>query len=127
MGVPGGIGGKETSCPCRRHETQLWSLGQEDPLEEGMATHFQGYCQENPMDRGAWRAKSIGSQRVRHDWSDSMRAHKADYSIADMSVKPGSSDLRSVSIIILQVKIQCVCWGEGSWLQKKIENLGKNV
>ena len=27
-------------------------LGQEDPLEEGMATHSL----ENRMDRGAWRA-----------------------------------------------------------------------
>ena len=34
-------------------ETQVWSLGQEDPLEEGMATHSQYSCLENPMDRGA--------------------------------------------------------------------------
>ena len=31
---------------------QVQSLGQEDPLEEGMATH----AMENPMDRVAWRA-----------------------------------------------------------------------
>ena len=31
---------------------------------------LQYYCLENPMDRGAWRLQSIGSQRVRHDWSD---------------------------------------------------------
>ena len=36
-------------------ETQVQSLGQEDPLEEGMAT-----CLENPMDRGAWRASVHG-------------------------------------------------------------------
>ena len=30
--------GKEPACQCRRHETQVWSLGQEDPLEEEMAT-----------------------------------------------------------------------------------------
>ena len=28
-------------------------LGQEDPLEEGMATYS---CLENPMDRGTWQA-----------------------------------------------------------------------
>ena len=36
---PGGTSGKEHACQCWRHKTQVWSLGQEDPLEEGMATH----------------------------------------------------------------------------------------
>ena len=31
----GGANGKEPSC----QETQVWSLGQEDPLEKEMATH----------------------------------------------------------------------------------------
>ena len=35
---------------------QLWSLGQEDPLEEEMATHSSILDRENPMDRGVWRA-----------------------------------------------------------------------
>ena len=34
---------------------QVQSLDWEDPLEEGMATHFSS-CLENPMDRGAWWA-----------------------------------------------------------------------
>ena len=34
---------------------EVQSLGQEDPLEEGMATHSCSYL-ENPMDRGAWCA-----------------------------------------------------------------------
>ena len=34
-------------------ETGVWSLGQEDRLEE-MVTHFS--ILKNPMDRGAWRA-----------------------------------------------------------------------
>ena len=32
---------------------QVRSLDREDPLEEGMATHFLYSCLENPMDRGA--------------------------------------------------------------------------
>ena len=28
---------------------------------------LQYSCLENPMDRGAWQAKSMGSQRVGHD------------------------------------------------------------
>ena len=31
--------GKELAFQCRRHETCIRSLGQEDPLEEEMATH----------------------------------------------------------------------------------------
>ena len=38
---------------------------------EGNDYPLQSSCLENPMDRGAWRAKSTGSQRVGHDWSDS--------------------------------------------------------
>ena len=35
MGFPGGSAGKESACNVR----QVRSLGQEDPLEEEMATH----------------------------------------------------------------------------------------
>ena len=37
-------------------ETQVRSLGWEDPLEKEMAAHFQYSCLENPMDKGAWWA-----------------------------------------------------------------------
>ena len=65
-GLPRGITGKEPANQCRRHETQVQSLGWEDPLGEGMATPLQYSCLENPMDRGAW-LPSIGSQRTGHD------------------------------------------------------------
>ena len=32
--------GKGPTCQCRRHKTWIPSLYQEDPLEEGMVTHF---------------------------------------------------------------------------------------
>ena len=40
-------------------EIWVWSLGQEDPLEEGMATH-SNILLENSMDRGAWKATVHG-------------------------------------------------------------------
>ena len=46
-------------------ETQIQSLGQEDPLEKKMAT-LQDSCLGNPMDRGAWQATVPVSQRVEH-------------------------------------------------------------
>ena len=36
-------------------ETGIQSMGQEDTLEKGMATHSSSGI-ENPMNRGAWRA-----------------------------------------------------------------------
>ena len=46
---------------------QVQSLGQEDPLEEGMETHPLWYCLENSMDKGAGGLQSMGLQRVRQD------------------------------------------------------------
>ena len=42
----------------------VWSLGQEDPLEEGMATHSSTLAWKIPEEPGRWQ--SMGSQRV--DW-----------------------------------------------------------
>ena len=40
-------------------ETQVRSLGWEDPLEEGMATHSNILAWRIPMDRGAWQGYSL--------------------------------------------------------------------
>ena len=37
-------------------ETWVQSLGWEDPLEEGTATHSSIFTWRIPMDRGAWQA-----------------------------------------------------------------------
>ena len=41
-------------------ETQVRSLGQEDPLEQEMATHPSILAWRIPMGRGAWRATVHG-------------------------------------------------------------------
>ena len=48
---------------------EMWvqSLGQEDPLEEGMATHSSILAWRIPWTEKPGRLQSIGSQRVRHD------------------------------------------------------------
>ena len=40
---------------------------------------LQHSCLENPMDRGAWRFKFIGPQRVRHSWSDLAYTQKKSF------------------------------------------------
>ena len=47
-------------------ETGVWSLGREDPLEKGNGNTPQYYCLGNPMDRGAWWATAMWSQKVGH-------------------------------------------------------------
>ena len=54
-------------------ETQIWSLGWEDPLEEGMATHSSILAWRIPWTEEPGGAQSIGSQRVGNSWSE--RAH----------------------------------------------------
>ena len=39
---------------------------------------LQYSCLENPMDRGAWRATSMGSQRVRYNLSDLACTHTSE-------------------------------------------------
>ena len=44
--------------PPAMQETRVQSLGWEDPLEEGMATHSNILAWRIPMDRGAWQGYS---------------------------------------------------------------------
>ena len=48
-------------------ETQVQSLGQEDPLEKEMATHSSILIWEIPWTCEPGRLQSMGSQRVEHD------------------------------------------------------------
>ena len=79
MGFPGGAGGEESTCPWQ--EAQKMRLGRKpDPWFGKIAwsrkwqNPLQYSCLENPMDRGAWRLQSMGSQRVSHNWA-CMHAH----------------------------------------------------
>ena len=47
-------------------ETWVPYLGWEDPLEEGMTTHFRILAWRIPVDRGAWRATV---HRVAKSWT----------------------------------------------------------
>ena len=48
-------------------ETQVQSLGQEDPLEKGMATHSSILAWRIPWTEEPGRLKSMGSQREEHN------------------------------------------------------------
>ena len=48
-------------------ETQVQSLGWEDPLEKEMATHSSTLACKIPWTEEPGRLQSMGSQRVGHD------------------------------------------------------------
>ena len=56
-------------------ETQVRFLGQEDPLEKGMATHSSVLAWRIPRTEEPGGLQSVGSQRVRHDGSNLSCSH----------------------------------------------------
>ena len=51
-------------------ETQVRSLGQEDPMEKGVATHSSVLSRKIPWAGEPSGLQSMGSQRVVHDQSN---------------------------------------------------------
>ena len=50
-------------------QTWVQSLSQEDPLEEGMATHSSILVWRIPWTEEPGGLQSMGLQKVRHDWA----------------------------------------------------------
>ena len=64
------LSGKEPSCNAGATGDASWSLGPGDPLEEDRATDCRILAWRIPWTEEFGRLQSIGSQRVKHDWSD---------------------------------------------------------
>ena len=65
-GPPGGLTGKS---PPAKEETRVWSLGQEDPLEQKMAptpVFLPGESHGQRKEPGG--LQSMGLQKVSHNW-----------------------------------------------------------
>ena len=56
-------------------ETQVLSLGLEDPLEKEMATHTSTLAWKIPWTKEPGGLQSMGSQRVGHDWATSLSSY----------------------------------------------------
>ena len=57
-------------------ETWVRSLGQEDPLEKGMATHSSILAWRITWTEEPGGLRSMGSQRLGHDWATEHYRHK---------------------------------------------------
>ena len=58
-------------------ETWVQSLGWEEPLEDGMATHSSFLAWNIPMDRGAWRTTVHEVSKIQTRLSDSAQRSTA--------------------------------------------------
>ena len=67
MGFPGDSAIKNSPAMQEMQETQVQSLGQEDPLEEEMATHSCMLPRKAPWTDEPGGLQSIELQRVGHD------------------------------------------------------------
>ena len=71
MGFPGDSNGKDFEAAAM-WETRVRSLGWEDPLEKGMATHSSILAWGIPWTKVPSKLQSTGPQRVGHDLANSM-------------------------------------------------------
>ena len=65
----------------------MWvqSLGQEDPMEEGMTTHSSILAWRIPMDRGAWGWGEATVHRVTQDTTE-MTEHTCMHMCSEVSI-----------------------------------------
>ena len=71
--LPGDSGGIEPICQFRTHRRlgiKVWSLGQEDRLEEGKTTHSSIVAWSIPWAENPGGLQSIGMHWVGHAWND---------------------------------------------------------
>ena len=89
------------------------SLGWEDPLEEGMATHSSILDWRIPRTEEPSGLPSIGLQRVRHDWSNSTHTHTHTHTVIPWaSSRNRLKTVRSPGSIRLAAPMAAVrlCW-----------------
>ena len=70
VGFPSGLVVRNSPAVQETQKMSIQSLGPEDPLEEGMATHSGILAWRIPWMEEPGRLQSTGSQRVGHNWSD---------------------------------------------------------
>ena len=82
----------------------VWSLGWEDPLEKGMATHSSIVVWRIPWTEEPDGLQSTGSQRVRHDWAtNTFRFHTSHRSPTDLHMMFFFSLVFIFSLIYLRI------------------------
>ena len=85
-------------------ETQIWSLGCEDPLEKGMVPHSNILAWRIAWTEEPGRLKSTGSQRVGHNWANNTFTSCTE--VPELQSRRGSATVTSDSCLP-------TCWASG--------------
>ena len=97
-------------------EIQVRSLGQEDPLEKGMAAHSSVLAWRIPWTEEPGRLQSMGSQGVRYDWATSTFTFRLAFCWFFMSSSAPWASLgcwnRVLSTLSLPHVFGCLGWAE---------------
>ena len=111
-------------CLAAVQKTQVQSLGQEDPLEKAMATHSSILAWRILWTEEPGRLQSIGSQRVRHDWSGLACTHVCMHARTQYDCvllrRRGNQHMDTTE------GRQCEDTGEDGYLQATERGLGRN-
>ena len=98
-------------------ETQVWSLGQEDPLEKEMATHSSILARRIPWTEQDGRLQSTRLQRVGHNWVTSLKRNIIE------SLQILSIDIKYNQYIYNQLifnkRAKAIQWSTNSLLNKQ--------
>ena len=98
------------------------SLGQKDPLQEGMVTHSSILAWRIPWTEEPGRLWSVESQWVGHNWSNLASTHASEsYLFLSLSLFPCDSKERflsawrisvglNLSLSLLGSPFSCLCW-----------------
>ena len=92
-GLPGWLNVKESTCNAGDIETQVQSLGWENPLEKEMATHSSILAWKIPRLEEPWGLQCMGSQKLdTTEWLNSRRNFISYFSQleAEMSTDAGT-------------------------------------
>ena len=103
-GFPGGSAVKNPPTMQELQERQVWSLGQEEPLEKGIATHPNFLAWRTAWTQEPGGLQSTGSHGVGRNWSDLADMHHqyrcAFCSVAWMQLRVGWVALSRVEALL---------------------------
>ena len=109
------LSGPESACQCTRQ--RVWSLYQEDPLEEEMATHSSILAWEVSWTEEPGKLQSMGLQRVRHDLV-TQKQHKSVINLDNPC---------SIFYIISSLEFKSEILNRICWTQKLAERASNTV
>ena len=75
--LPWWLSGEESACNSGAAQDTVWSLGQQNPLEKGTATHSSILAWKIPWIERPGGLQSTGSQIIGHHWSNLEHTHTA--------------------------------------------------